>query len=145
MDHGAGALSDGFHRGGYYAVIAYGHDENGKVLWSDISEIVDGSKASAGGVTMQNILATASDKQILLTWNNGAATEDGYVLERSLDGINFTALTTGNTTGADTTQYVDSDVSLGCTYTYRVKAVRLLGDGVLDSEYAYSYGTVLFT
>jgi hypothetical protein len=137
-------VANGFERTGYYAVVAYGHDIYGNVIFSEISDFVDLSKANDGGPMMGTILTTVSDTQVLLTWNNGSATEDGYVIQRKTNSGAFEDIAVLTTLPADNS-YVDSDVSAGNTYVYRVRAVRDLWDGLLDSDYGNSYDTQLLT
>ncbi len=64
-----------------------------------------------------------------LVWADNSLAETGFVIERSEDGINFSVLAT---VAADSTSYVDSAVSGGFTYTYRVAAVN----GTVMSAYS---------
>jgi hypothetical protein len=142
--HVTAKVANGFERTGYYAVVAYGHDLYGNAIFSEISDFIDLSKATTGGPVAAPPITTASDTQILLTWNNGSATEDGYAIERAdiIDGI---YVTLSSTIASDTTSYIDSTALAGHTYTYRIKATRTTGDGHLDSDWMESYETHLFT
>ena len=62
--------------------------------------------------------------QISLTWVDNAVTETGFVIERSVDGGGFVALTN---LVADSTSYVDTDIVSGSAYSYRVAAVNSAG------------------
>jgi hypothetical protein len=73
-----------------------------------------------------NLSARNSGTSVSLSFNDNASNETGFVLERSTDGVNFTAIAnigaafgTGNTV-----RYTDTQVTPGTTYTYRVKAVN---------------------
>jgi len=72
-----------------------------------------------------NLVATApSHEQIDLTWQDNAANETGYEIERSeTAGAGFVVIFT---TAADATSYNDSDAALNpsTTYHYRVRAVN---------------------
>ncbi len=59
--------------------------------------------------------------EVLLTWNiiGGALT---YAIQRSLDGVNFTSLSS-----SAVNSYVDSTVSLGTQYYYKVASVNASG------------------
>jgi hypothetical protein len=137
-------VANGFERTGYYAIVAYRHDIYGNLLFSEVSDFVDLSKANDGGPMMGTLLTTVSDTQVLLTWNNGAATEDGYVIQRKTNSGAFEDIAVLSTLPADNS-YVDSNVSAGNTYVYRVRAVRDLWGGLLDSDYGNSYDTQLLT
>ncbi|NIM10867.1 MAG: hypothetical protein GTO45_02655 [Candidatus Aminicenantes bacterium] len=72
-----------------------------------------------------NLTATAvSCSQIDLTWQDNSDNEDGFSIERSLDGITFTVLTT---IGADETSFSDTNVVESTTYWYRVRAFNAAG------------------
>ena len=68
---------------------------------------------------------------INLAWNDNAADETGFTIQRSTDGVTFTDLAT---VGADVTAYDDLDVFGNYTYTYQVAAVNANG----TSAYAVS-------
>jgi alpha-tubulin suppressor-like RCC1 family protein len=73
-----------------------------------------------------NLTATAgSTSQIELSWVNNATNADGFEIERSLDGITYTRLTTIST---NTVSYSDTGLSSGTTYYYRVRAFMTTGD-----------------
>jgi hypothetical protein len=60
-----------------------------------------------------------SGTQIRLAWTDNAANESGYRVERSRDGVNWSVLAT---LSANSTWYLDTTVSTGTTYYYRVRA-----------------------
>lgn len=62
----------------------------------------------------------ASSTQVNLSWIDSIGNATGYVVDRSLDGVNWTKLAN---LGASTS-YADTLVSAGLTYDYRVSAVR---------------------
>jgi titin len=69
--------------------------------------------------------ATAvSQTQINLSWTDNSSTETGFRIERSLDGMIFTVLTT---VAANTTSYTDSGLHSFTTYYYRVSAFNAGG------------------
>jgi hypothetical protein len=70
----------------------------------------------------------AASVSLAWTWNPFDVV-DGYKIERSTDGINFTQL--GNPVGPTVTTLTDTDVIPGGTYYYRVRAFR----GNVDSPY----------
>ena len=74
-------------------------------------------------------LATAST-QINLTWKDNAATETGYRVERSSDGVNFTTVALP---GANTVSFTDSTVTAPALLSYRVRAFNSGGDSAAAS------------
>ncbi|HWR66422.1 MAG TPA: multicopper oxidase domain-containing protein [Bellilinea sp.] len=76
-------------------------------------------------------VALQAGPQVRLAWRDNAINETGFVIERSIDGINFSFLAlaparnnTGNATYTDTTIALQT---LPATYTYRVAAVNPVG------------------
>ena len=70
------------------------------------------------------IVATACD-QIDLTWQDNSNNEDGFEIERSLDGSNFSQI---DTVGADDNTYYDTGLAENTLYWYRVRAYNTGGD-----------------
>ncbi len=57
------------------------------------------------------------DRRIELTWNDNSADESGFEIQRSAGSFATLA-----TVAANSTRYVDSNLALGTTYSYRVSA-----------------------
>jgi hypothetical protein len=66
-----------------------------------------------------NLIATASDKTIDLTWVDNSNTEEAYRVERSYDGVRFTGVAW---LSANSTSFQDSDAPSNTTHWYRVHA-----------------------
>jgi titin len=73
--------------------------------------------------------------QIYLTWQDNSDNEDGFKIERSVNGGGFNQL---GIQGANVTTYYDSGPQGGGlkpgTYCYRVKAFNSLGDSSYSNE-----------
>jgi serine protease len=80
----------------------------------------------------------STSSKVSLTWTDNSATETGFKLERSTDGVNYTQIAE---LAAQTTQYTDANVSGSSFYYYRVKAYK----DENDSESIYSEVTSLST
>jgi hypothetical protein len=81
-----------------------------------------------GGVpqTPANLAASAaSSSQINLNWTDTSNNEDGFKIERSTDNVNFAQI---NTTGANSTTFMDTGLSTATTYYYRVRAYNAQGN-----------------
>ncbi len=65
-----------------------------------------------------NLVATASETQIRLTWTDNATNETSYSVERSTDGITWNPVAS---LGANSTGYTDTNVVTGMRYYYRVR------------------------
>src|SRR6185503_7847470 len=67
-----------------------------------------------------NLIArTVSETAIALSWMDATATELGFIVERSLDGTNFTQMAA---LPANTTNLLDVPLPIGVTFFYRVLA-----------------------
>jgi hypothetical protein len=78
-----------------------------------------------------NLSATApSDTAIDLDWSDNSANEDGYLVERSPDGINNWAQIAN--LAANTTAFTDNGLTVETTYHYRARAFN----GVGNSDYS---------
>ena len=65
---------------------------------------------------------TVQDRtDIKLDWTDNATNEDGYKIERSLNGVDFTVI---DTVVADTETYTDADLDEDTQYYYRVRAYK---------------------
>ncbi|MGA2138961.1 MAG: fibronectin type III domain-containing protein [Verrucomicrobiia bacterium] len=62
---------------------------------------------------------TVSSSQINLSWADNSGNEDGFKIERSVDGTNFTQIAQ---VLPNTTTYRNTGLALGTTYFYRVRA-----------------------
>jgi hypothetical protein len=69
-------------------------------------------------------------QQVNLSWTDNAGNETGFAIERSTDNIVFSPLTT---LGANVTSYIDSAVSAGQTYYYRVFATNGVGSSLASN------------
>ena len=67
----------------------------------------------------------ASAAELTLAWNDNSNNEDGFRIERSLDGSSFTEIAT---VGANVATYQDTTIAEGQNYTYRVRAFNEFGD-----------------
>jgi hypothetical protein len=71
------------------------------------------------------VAAAVSTTSVKLTWTDNSSNEDGFKVERSTDGTTFTQVTQ---TSANVTTFVDTGLTPGATYTYRVRATNSVGD-----------------
>ncbi|HET7091835.1 MAG TPA: hypothetical protein VFI22_00105, partial [Thermomicrobiales bacterium] len=82
-----------------------------------------------------NLSATpATPTQINLKWDDNSGNENGFGIERSTDGVNFSALAS---VGAGVTTYQDTSVSGAGMFYYRVHAINAAGTSA-DSNIASS-------
>jgi hypothetical protein len=78
-----------------------------------------------------NLTATAvSTTQINVAWTDNASNEDGFELERSLDGVNFALRAT---LGGNVTQFADSGLETRARYYYRVRAFNAAGSSAYSN------------
>jgi hypothetical protein len=69
--------------------------------------------------------STVSTSQINLTWADNSTVEDGYRIERSPDGINFTQIAS---VGASVKAYSNTGLTSNTQYHYRVRAYNASGN-----------------
>ncbi|MFH1230934.1 MAG: fibronectin type III domain-containing protein [Planctomycetota bacterium] len=106
----------------YYRILAY--NTNGNSDYS--SEAFTTTILNAPSI----LTATAvSSSQINLTWQDNSNVESGFKIERSLDGVTFTQITT---VGANNISYPNTGLAENTTYYYRIKSYN--GNG--DSNYS---------
>jgi titin len=91
---------------------------------SDVLTVTPAPPTPPAAPTDLTATLDANVPQISLAWVDIAADFDGFVVERSTDGINFSVL---NTLVGPVFAYVDTAVSAGFTYDYRVAAYNLGG------------------
>jgi hypothetical protein len=74
-------------------------------------------------ITFTNVVSTEvpASSSLTLNWGDNATNEDNYVLERSLNGTDFTVIAT---LAANTTSYNDINLIPNTLYYYRVKATN---------------------
>ncbi len=101
------------------------------------------SVTSVGGFTYQGQQAQApaaptalsanagSASSISLSWTDNANDEDGFLIERSLDGTNFGQIAS---VGSNTQGYSDSGRTPETTYHYRVAAYNAVGNSAYSNS-----------
>lgn len=72
----------------------------------------------------------ASSSQINLAWTDNSSNEDGFRIERSTDGVNFSEIAT---TGANATSYSNTGLAASTAYTYRVRAYNAGGNSAYSN------------
>ncbi|HEY9172017.1 MAG TPA: fibronectin type III domain-containing protein [Verrucomicrobiae bacterium] len=75
------------------------------------------------------VATTVSSSAVKLVWADNSTTEQGFRIERSLDGVNFAEI---RTVGSNITTLTDSGLTAGTPYFYRVRAYNASG----TSEYS---------
>jgi len=78
----------------------------------------------------QNAIALASSTMVIVLWSDASSNEDGFKVERSIDGTSFSEIAL---LGADTSSYFDFSVNSGATYYYRIRAFNAGGYSAYSS------------
>jgi phosphodiesterase/alkaline phosphatase D-like protein len=91
---------------------------------------LDVPPAAPTGLTATTISAT----QIDLSWTDNANNESGYLVERSIDGVNFTQIAS---LGANVATYLNTGLTPATQYYYRVRATNSAG----SSDYSSTANT----
>ena len=79
-----------------------------------------------------------SINEVKLTWTDNSATETGFEIERSADGIAYSPLAT---VAQNLTSYIDNTVTAGNTYYYRLRAVEGAGHSIYLNEVKIKAGS----
>jgi hypothetical protein len=125
------------------------HEDRGAMGWLDVdggegpptfpgntySEyyILDGAPTPPAAPSALTATA-ASSSTIELSWMDNAGDEDGFILERSLDGSNFTLLTSlPSFNGMGLIAYTDSELNPETTYWYRLSAYNSEGNSAYSN------------
>jgi len=96
-----------------------------------VATIIRIEAGSGSPAAPSSLTATAiSDTQIDLGWTDNASNEDGFRVERSLDGTTFQQIAA---LGADSTNYSDAGLSPGTAYYYRVIAYNGVGSSAYSN------------
>lgn len=89
-----------------------------EVVWVTVPSVV------LVPATPTTVTATVVAGAVEVNWVDACANEDAFVVERSVNGGAFGVLAT---LGSNATEYVDTAVSEGMTYGYRVCAANMAG------------------
>src|ERR1051325_867504 len=105
----------------YFRVRAYSSAGN-----SDYSNIASATTKDVPPGAPSGLTATAvSNDQINLAWSQGSGSEDGFKIERSADGVNFTQITT---VGINVSSYSNTGLLGNTRYYYRVRSYNTAGN-----------------
>lgn len=100
----------------YFKVTAY--NSSGSAPASNIAMVTTPAMPKPGSPT--SLAASAvSNSQINLTWTDASTNEDGFRVERSVDGTTFSALTN---LAANAISFADTSLTSSTTYWYRIYA-----------------------
>jgi hypothetical protein len=103
-----------------YTVRYYGANASGSA-WSDAATFSTALTAAQKPVFTSAVVAAWN--RIELAWQDNAAHETGYLLQRSTNGTDFTTIAS---LAPNTTSYADAPVTLvPTTYTYRLAATNV--------------------
>lgn len=92
----------------------------------------------------ENVSGSASSgNEVTLTWIDNSEGETGFRIERKTGANGTYALI--YTAAADVTSYVDSGLSGGKTYYYRVSAFKSANDIPLNSDYSNEASATIYT
>ncbi|MFH1226387.1 MAG: kelch repeat-containing protein [Planctomycetota bacterium] len=92
---------------------------------------IAGSSTPLPSAVSALIATVISPTQVGLTWQDNSNNEDGFKIERSLDGITYTQIATAL---VNSTFYSDNNVVDGTICYYRVRAYNANGDSMYSNE-----------
>jgi hypothetical protein len=113
ISYAGNALSTGVT---YYWRIKFWDIKGAEGAWSATASFELNDIVPVNGCYMEE---TDDDTAIIVHWNNTNAIEDGYRVQRSVNGGAFSTLIDK---AADSTSHTDSTISQGNTYRYRIAA-----------------------
>ena len=99
--------------------------------WISTGGRINAYKALSALLAPTNLTAKAQSSKISLSWEDNATGEAGYKVERSSIGGAFSEIAT---LPAGTSSYDDSAVTVGTSYTYRVKAFNDFAESFPSNE-----------
>jgi len=106
--------------------------KNDLELWSDIG-YSDGIVIYVPPRPPENLSASALlQDSIRLNWTDKAESEDGFIIERSPDGTNFTQI--HDTGASNISTYTDTGLTPDTTYYYRVCAYNASGNSAYSNS-----------
>jgi hypothetical protein len=108
----SGLIPDTVH---YYRV-RISRDAVSNIVWARTLPLEEPALAPPASLQV----SSNTPQQVELAWTDQSEDESGFVIERSLDGLNFTTLKTVN---QNVTSMVDGNLS-PATYYYRVRSYR---------------------
>jgi PKD repeat protein len=106
----------------WYRVRAW--NASGDSGWSNIDLATTDDPPPPPAAPGSLVATTAGSSSIDLAWLDNSFNEDGFDIERSVDGINFGP---HDTVAANVTVYPDAGLSPNTTYWYRVNAFNVSG------------------
>ncbi|MFH1016804.1 MAG: fibronectin type III domain-containing protein [Pseudomonadota bacterium] len=111
-----------------YRVRAAKVFQNRNAVYTPYSNIVSATTPDPLSVPAapSGLVASASGSQIVLTWQDNSDNETKFSIERCV-GAGCTNYTPYAEAGADTTSFIDTNVTAGTTYCYRVRACNSAG------------------
>nr|MBP9902247.1 fibronectin type III domain-containing protein [Verrucomicrobiota bacterium] len=129
LSFGGGWGGDGYV-GGLCDVALWNRALSGTEIAQLYSQQMAGVNLAAAPIAPSALIAQViSGTTVQITWLDNSSNESGFVLQRSVDGTNFT---TSATLPSNATAWVDTLPEPTVAYAYRVKAANSLG----DSEYS---------
>src|ERR1019366_1600481 len=104
---------------------------SGCVLFLCLATLNPSAQAQTIPNAPTNLTATViSALQISLSWSDASTNEDGFKVERSLDGINFSQIAQ---VSAGVTNYRNAALFPGTAYSYRARAFNSGGSSASSS------------
>jgi fibronectin type 3 domain-containing protein len=112
----------------YYEVAA--SNAAGSSAFSNVANATTNAALSAPAAP-SNLAATAvSSSQVNLTWTNNASNATGIAIQRSTDGVNYTAIAS---LGGSVSSYSDTGLTAGTKYYYRAQASNTAGSSAFSN------------
>ncbi len=105
----------------YYRVQALGENATAKSGWSNVAKTTTTFTAGTPICPVDLYAVAIEDSIVNITWVDRSYNETGFVLQRSIDNVNFTDL---QSLPANSTTTIDSTVWPAMNYYYRIAALN---------------------
>jgi titin len=110
----------------FYRVAAY--NDRGVSGYSNVASATTPAERPRNPTELTARLTSAGEIQ--LVWRDNDANEDGYRIERVVNGETWTEFAN---LGPDVQGYTDRSVTVGLTYVYRVRAFNVVGSSLYSN------------
>ena len=112
----------------YYRVRVVG--PTSKSSYTRIASVTTNQDPAAPLPPSTFVSAALSNTEIGLSWKDNSSNETGFQIERSLDGITFTLLTTAP---PNTTSHTDANLKVAQKYYYRMRGINDIANSAYTS------------
>lgn len=123
-------LDTGLNADTYYAYRVYAQNGAGASATTAVASVTTDPPPPPPVAPSQLVATALSYSAVSLSWSDNSSDETAFIVERSLDGVNFAPIASLD---ANNTQYTDTGLSADTYYAYRVYAQNSIGDSEMSA------------